>query len=107
MIESEVIDILYVALRNNMKDARINDVTMDNDSDSAEIILTTDDGNQKQCFVISSSNINETDGPEDQDGERSWEVDCPNCGKFTAVQKGDPVICPKCQSAEIDTKRSV
>jgi hypothetical protein len=35
-----------------------------------------------------------------------WEVDCPNCGKFIAIQKGEPVLCPKCMSATIDTTRN-
>lgn len=33
-----------------------------------------------------------------------WEVSCPNCGDFVQIQKSDPVICPKCQSTEIETK---
>lgn len=32
-----------------------------------------------------------------------FEVDCPHCGRFVQVQKSDPVLCPKCQSPEIDT----
>ena len=36
-----------------------------------------------------------------------WIVDCPKCGKFTAVQKGEPTICPKCKTTDIDTARAV
>jgi hypothetical protein len=64
MQTSEVIDILYTALRSSKADLRINNVTSDNDWSGGEIILTTDDGTEKQCFVFSSSDIRETDGPE-------------------------------------------
>jgi Zn finger protein HypA/HybF involved in hydrogenase expression len=33
-----------------------------------------------------------------------WEIDCPDCGIFTQVQKGDPTICPKCHNPNINTK---
>lgn len=56
----EVIDIIYSALR-RFKDDQINDVTRDGDHKSAEVILTTDDGKAKQCWVISSKAIVETD----------------------------------------------
>jgi anaerobic ribonucleoside-triphosphate reductase len=36
-----------------------------------------------------------------------WTIDCPSCGVFTAIQKGDPVICPKCGNTDIDTVRKV
>lgn len=36
-----------------------------------------------------------------------WSVDCPSCGVFTVIQKGDPVICPKCGNTEIDTVRKL
>jgi Zn finger protein HypA/HybF involved in hydrogenase expression len=32
-----------------------------------------------------------------------WEVECPECGTFTVIQKSDPVLCPNCLSTEIDT----
>ena len=32
-----------------------------------------------------------------------WEIECDNCGKFNQFQKNDPVLCPKCQSPNIDT----
>jgi len=32
-----------------------------------------------------------------------WNVDCPICGKFIAIQKGEPTICPKCHEPDIDT----
>ena len=33
-----------------------------------------------------------------------WEVDCPKCGVFIQIQKGDPAICPRCGETNIDTK---
>lgn len=33
-----------------------------------------------------------------------WEVNCPKCGVFIQVQKGDPTICPKCGEPDIDTR---
>ena len=32
-----------------------------------------------------------------------WEVTCPNCGKFVQIQKTEPVLCPQCGIADIDT----
>lgn len=32
-----------------------------------------------------------------------WEVNCPHCGVFVQVQKGEPVTCPQCDSPDIDT----
>lgn len=58
----EVLDIIFDALRKNTgADPRVNDVTRDGDHKSAEIILTTDDGQKKQNWVISSKKIVETD----------------------------------------------
>lgn len=45
----------------------INDVTVDNDHKSAEIIVTTDDGDEKQDWVISSGNITEAARDYDED----------------------------------------
>lgn len=57
---NEVIEIIYNALR-KVEDSRVNDVTRDNDHKSSEIILTTDDGKKKQCWVISSTDLVETE----------------------------------------------
>jgi hypothetical protein len=62
MKQDEVLRIIYSCLR-VAKEARINDITMDNDHKDGEIILTTDDGKEKQVWVISSKNIVETDLP--------------------------------------------
>lgn len=32
-----------------------------------------------------------------------WQVDCPNCGVFTQIQKAEPATCPKCGELDIDT----
>lgn len=32
-----------------------------------------------------------------------WKVECPTCGIFTVIQKGDPVLCPVCHDPDIDT----
>ena len=37
-----------------------------------------------------------------QSGE--WCVSCPNCGDFVAIQKIEPVLCPHCQSPNIETE---
>jgi uncharacterized Zn finger protein len=34
---------------------------------------------------------------------REWLVECPACGAFVQHQRVDPTVCPKCQSADIDT----
>ncbi len=60
MKADEVLRMVYGCLR-VAKEARINDVTMENDHKDGEIILTTDDGERKQVWVISSRNIVETD----------------------------------------------
>jgi len=61
MKSSEVVDIIHQALRFYKTEPRINDVSYDGDGDSAEVILTTDDGKNKQVWVISSDSITETD----------------------------------------------
>lgn len=42
--------------------------------------------------------------PARQSDTREWEVQCPDCGTFTQIQKGDPVLCSKCGTSEIDTR---
>lgn len=32
-----------------------------------------------------------------------FNVSCPECGNFVQIQKGDPVVCPKCGEVDIDT----
>jgi len=61
MKSSEVVDIIHQALRGFKTEPRINDVSYDGDGDSAEVILTTDDGKNKQVWVISSSTIEEAE----------------------------------------------
>lgn len=34
----------------------------------------------------------------------TWQVTCLNCGVFNQIQKGEPVICPKCEAVDIDTE---
>lgn len=34
----------------------------------------------------------------------TWQVTCISCGVFNQIQKGEPVLCPKCFSPEIDTE---
>lgn len=63
MEEHEVIDIIFGALR-KADDNRINDVTRDGDHKSVEIVLTTDDGEKKQAWVISSRAIKEVEATE-------------------------------------------
>ncbi len=61
MTSHQVLDIIYQALREDHS-LGINDVTQDNDNDSGEIILTTDDvDGKKQTWVISSKDIRETE----------------------------------------------
>ena len=65
MEATEVVDILNLALLQSA-DPRINDITLDGDHKSAEVILTTDDGTEKQCWVLSSKTIVQTDPPNDE-----------------------------------------
>jgi hypothetical protein len=65
MESPDVIDLIHQALR-AFNSPAINDVSFDGDNDSCEIILTTDDGEQKQDWVISSSMIRETDRDYDE-----------------------------------------
>ena len=58
MMKNELVDIIYQALR-RYEDARINDVSLDGDNDSSEVIITLDDGEQKKDFVISNNDIRE------------------------------------------------
>ena len=56
MEKSEVIHLLYRAIRGH-DCLEINNVTVDGDHNSCEIILTTDDGENKQDWVISSNSL--------------------------------------------------
>jgi hypothetical protein len=56
----EVLGLVYAALRRADLPA-IDDVTMDNDNNDGEIILTAQVGGKERTFVISSSSIMETD----------------------------------------------
>lgn len=33
-----------------------------------------------------------------------WQVECRNCGNFTAISKSEPVLCPQCDLPDIDTE---
>ena len=58
MKPTEVLNILYKALRGSSWDRRIYAVAVDNDNEDEEIVLTTDDEKgRKQVWVISSKNI--------------------------------------------------
>lgn len=62
MTNLEVLDMIFMALRRDKHDARIDDVTYDNDNDSGEIVLTTVDGqSKKQVWIIASKDVRETD----------------------------------------------
>jgi hypothetical protein len=56
-----VLDVVCQALRRH-QDARFVDVSYDGDNDSAEIIITMDDGRKKTEWVIRSKDVTETDG---------------------------------------------
>ena len=91
MTKLEVLDLIYGAIR-GCGDLRIDDVTYDNDNDSGEIILTTDDEDSRlQTWVISSRDIRETDD------EAQWRQ-CSRCGNKYDEAKGDGYcgLCPKC-----------
>ena len=38
--------------------------------------------------------------------DSEWLVSCPNCGDFGQIQKSDPVLCPICQSPNIETEHA-
>ena len=57
-----VLRIIRAALRRH-DSSFINDVA--DESDGAEVILTTDNGSEKQVWVIRSDGISETDPPEE------------------------------------------
>jgi len=57
MTATGVLDLIYHALA-LAKDARIHDVTNDTDG---EILLTTDEGGQKQAWVLAADALVETD----------------------------------------------
>lgn len=93
MTSTQVLEIIRFALSQD-KDPRINDVTMDGDHKSSEVILTTDDGTRKQVWVLNTDALVETD----YDGE-----ECSTCEGVGLVSKDGPagvphtVPCPKCQ----------
>ena len=64
-MKNELVDIIYQALR-RYEDTRINDVSLDGDHKSSEVIVTLDDGEQKRDFVISNNDIRELEGVEDE-----------------------------------------
>ena len=33
-------------------------------------------------------------------------IDCPFCGQFVHVQEGEPVLCPKCQTPDVDIQKN-
>ena len=68
MTNLEVLDMIFMALRRYKHDARIDDVTYDNDNDSGEIVLTTVDGqNKKQIWIISSKDVREINDEAQED----------------------------------------
>jgi len=58
-MKNELVDIIYQALR-RYEDVRINDVSLDGDHKSSEVIITLDDGEQKKDFVISNNDIRDS-----------------------------------------------
>jgi len=64
MKAGKVVEIIHQALR-KCRDPHINDVTIERSHGERQIILTTDDGRSLQTWVISESDILETDPPED------------------------------------------
>lgn len=66
MTNQDVIQLVYSALR-QYDVPEINDVTVDHGADCDQVILTTDDGEYKQVWVIDGMDIFETDPPEDTD----------------------------------------
>jgi hypothetical protein len=51
MNEAEVLALIYSAMR-KCKHPAINDVSLDGDAKSGEVIITTDDGECKQVWVL-------------------------------------------------------
>jgi hypothetical protein len=59
----EVINLIFRALRDYNVTREINDVAYDGDFMSAEVVLTTDDGEKLQDWVISSETLVEAERP--------------------------------------------
>lgn len=83
MDEIQVLGLIHQALRQaNLPE--INDVTLDGDSNSAEIILTVDDGKEKTDWVIHAKDITPADRAWDTCAECHQEIGQlhkPECGK--------------------------
>jgi hypothetical protein len=60
MTSTQVAELIRFALSQS-KDPRVDDVTQDSDGESRQIILTTDDGSNKQVWVIDPTDFVETD----------------------------------------------
>lgn len=56
----DVFEIVRSALR-RADDNRINDVEVDTGELGQQLVITTDNGDVKQCFVIDAESIRETD----------------------------------------------
>jgi len=61
MTAKEVVDIIYQALR-YANESRINDVSLEQSLEgTSQVVLTSDDGNNCQIWVLDESGILETD----------------------------------------------
>ena len=85
MTNLEVLDIIHQALSESHH-AWINDVTYDNDNNSGEIVMTTDDAEGKvQIWVISSKDIRETYDEAQVhvvgEADRDKDQPCGDCGE--------------------------
>jgi len=64
MTSHDVLQIVYRTLAYAGSEEKINDVTMDIGVDSQEqVILTTDDGKEKQVWIFDEKSILESDSP--------------------------------------------
>lgn len=64
MTQKEAFELIYSALRERTQDDKINDVTREGgEFDTEEIILTTDDGEKLQVWVLRADSLLETDAP--------------------------------------------
>jgi len=118
-----VVDLIHQALR-KFDDPQINDVSLDGDNKDCELILTTDDGTEKQDWIIRSNELEEV--ARDYDNECSHEAAvmnpeggayCPGCeshleeGEFSEWTRDeilemsrDDLICTGAAGIGIDTK---
>jgi len=60
MTSTQVAELIRFALSQS-KDPRVDDVTQDSDGESRQVVLTTDDGTNKQVWVIDPTDFVETD----------------------------------------------